>query len=259
MASGLGILASMLAGGGKGVQDNAQRSMDEKAKLAEERRKETGILARMQEQRTYDENKYKQQLADQERIESERYQRDKADKLAADEANRAHEINLASIRGGNSKEDAIKLARAQSFDKQEKEYSQLFNDIDLAIRSTTKTSEREALLKRKTQIAREYDTFVKSNADLEGYSSLYPTAYQKSNYLLEALMPKNKTVNAGSSPSFKEPNVNTNTSVDDAGFLDNIRTSPDPQLYDPTRQSSLTPYNAATHQNLQPSPYALHK
>lgn len=168
MASGLGILASMLAGGGKGVQDNAQRSMDEKAKLAEEQRKEAGILARMQEQRGYDENKYKQQLADQERIESERYQRDKADKLAAEEANRKHQINLAKIQKEGSRSASLLANNIASFERRGSKYldsiDKIEGDSDLS---------PEQKLAATAPLYAGLDELVKNNPSMEEYSPLY--------------------------------------------------------------------------------------
>lgn len=63
--SGLGILASLVGGGGNGVSENAKQSIREKAKAAEDQRIADIRAAETAGQRTYADEQYDKQLADQ--------------------------------------------------------------------------------------------------------------------------------------------------------------------------------------------------
>lgn len=178
MASGLGILASMLAGGGKGVQDNAQRSMDEKAKLAEEQRKEAGILARMQEQRDYEESQYDKKREDQ---------------LTDAKANRKHEIDLANMKNQSASSNASKnsqlAGRVRGFEDYVKTSFKALDELEkeIAMNGDGPTNAQKA---RMVNIVKRLDDLVENNRELEQYSSVYAPIYNQTKSMLEQLRPK---------------------------------------------------------------------
>lgn len=178
MASGLGILASMLAGGGKGVQDNAQRSMDEKARLAEEQRKEAGVLARMQEQRDYDESQYNKKREDQ---------------LTDAEANRKHEIELARMKNQSASTNTSKNAqlsgRVRGFEDYVKTSFKALDELEKEI-SMSSDGPTNAQKARMVNIVKNLDDLVENNRELEQYSSVYTPVYNQTKSMLEQLMSK---------------------------------------------------------------------
>lgn len=178
MASALGILGSMMAGGGKGVQDNAKRSMDEKAKQAEESRREASILARMQEQRDYEESQYDKKREDQ---------------LTDAEANRKHEIDLANMKNQSASSNASKnsqlASRVRGFEDYVKTSFKALDELEkeIAMNSDGPTNAQKA---RMVNIVKRLDDLVENNRELEQYSSVYTPIYNQTKSMLEQLMPK---------------------------------------------------------------------
>lgn len=168
MASALGILGSMMQGGGEGVRENAHRSIADKEKQADEQRADDRLKARTADERTYNEGVY---------------DKTRADKLTDDEAQRKHDIELANIRAkasrSSSRSNTLLTNRVKAFETAGTKYLEAIDKIsgDSMMTPEQKVSATAPLYAR-------LDELVENNQDMGELSPLYGSFFSSAKSFL---------------------------------------------------------------------------
>lgn len=157
MASALGILGSMMQGGGEGVRENARRSIKAQEDLAKEQREDEKYSSRVAEQRSYEDGRYAQQ---------------RADKLDDAEAQRKHDIELSKLRNKSSekssKSNTLLVNRIKSFESQGSKYLTSIDKIE-----TDSLMSPEQKLAAAAPLYARLDELVENNPGMSEFSPLY--------------------------------------------------------------------------------------
>jgi len=189
MASALGILGSMMQGGGEGVRENARRSIENKEKQAQEQRETDTYNARLSEQRDYEEGEYARKRSNQ---------------LEDDEAKRKHDIELAKIRNKGNKSslrsNTLLTNRVKSFELAGNKYLEAIDEIS----SDPMMTPEQKVAATAPMFAR-LDELVENNPEMGELSPLYGSFYSSAKSFVRQFENPNPTAD----PTATASNVDT--------------------------------------------------